>query len=316
MYNLICGNKCKAKTKGSVILNTSTMLDGSSVFDAGFAKIACTSQPHETEYFYHSQVFWEFIYVKRGFALCGGLGSSALLCTGDFTVIAPGEEHSLIASADTELCCCLFCESELGNMKEAIFALPGFIELSLRAKAQSKLAKTSSYENIRLDFAERQEYIRLCERINIERINKNRGWQTLLKSYLSEILVFYSRLDITAKRVEKETDTVKSTIETIIRYLETNYSSNVTGADLAKISGVTAEHILKQFKNELSISPSEYLRRYRIAKSMEMLHSSDLAVTEIAKMCGFVDMSAYSRLFKQYEGETPSNYRKKFQIFE
>ncbi len=297
-------------------MNTSVMLDGSTVFDAGLSKIACTNAPHETEYFYHSQIFWEFIYVKRGFALCGGLGNSVLLCTGDFAVIAPGEEHSLIASVDTELYCCLFSDSELGNMKDEIFSLPGFIELSLRAKSQSRQTKTSSYESIRLDFAERQEFMRLCERINFERINKNRGWQTLLRSYLCEILVFYSRLDITAKRAEKETDTVKATIEAIIKYLEANFSSNVTGAELAKISGVTTEHILKQFKNELSISPSEYLRRYRIAKSMEMLRSSELAVSEIAKLCGFVDMSAYSRLFKQYEGETPSNYRKRFQLFE
>lgn len=304
------------KKKGSVILNTSVVLDGSTVFDAGLSKIICTSRPHETENFYHSQIFWEFIYVKRGFALCGGLGNSVLLCSGDFAVIAPGEEHSLIASADTELYCCLFSDSELGNMREEIFTLPGFIELSLRAKAQkSKQTKSSSYESIRLDFAERQEFMRLCERINIERINKNRGWQTLLKNYLCEILVFYSRLDITAKRAEKENDSVKATIEAIIKYLEANYSSNVTGAELAKISGVTTEHILKQFKSELSISPSEYLRRYRIAKSMEMLRSSELAVSEIAKLCGFVDMSAYSRLFKQYEGETPSNYRKRFQIF-
>ena len=291
------------------------MLDGNGVFDAGLSKISCTNQPHETEYFYHSQSFWEFVYVKRGFALCGGLGNSVLLCTGDFAVIAPGEEHSLIASADSELYCCLFSDTEITNIREEIFSLPGFIELSLRAKAQNKQSKAITYESIRLDFAERQEFMRLCERINIERINKNRGWQTLVRSYLAEILVFYSRLDITAKRAEKENDTVKATVEAIIKYLEANYSSNVTGAELAKISGVTTEHILKQFKNELSISPSEYLRRYRIAKSMEMLRSSDLAVSDIAKLCGFVDMSAYSRLFKQYEGETPSNYRKRFQIF-
>ena len=296
-------------------MENNIILDGSTVFDPGLVKITGLGVPHAAPYLFHSQKFWEFIYVDRGFALLGGGGNSVLLSAGDLAVIAPGEAHSLVKACDAELYCLLFMEGELGNMKEEIFALPGFLELSLRAKAQlddSAKPKSTKYDCIRLDFSERQEFMRLCDRISRERITKIKGWQQIIKSLLCETLVFYSRLDITAKRNERLSDSSKGTSYKIIKYLEENYASNITGAELSKVAGLSSDYLIKHFKAELSLSPSEYLRRYRIAKSMELLRGTDLPVNEIAEKCGFVDMSAFSRVFKTYEGDTPSGYRKKF----
>lgn len=296
-------------------MENNNILDGSTVFDPGLVKVTSTGNPHSTPYLFHSQMFWEFIYVDRGFALLGGGANSVLLSEGDLAVIAPGETHSLVAPGDAALHCCLFMEQELGNMRQEIFSLPGFIELSIRAKAPEEKKvkpKPSRFECIRLDFSERQEFVRLCDRINRERIEKARGWQQLVKSLLCQVLVFYSRLDIAARRTERTSDSAKGSPYKIIKYLEDNYRNPITGGELSDESGLSADYIIKHFKSELSISPAEYLRRYRVAKSMELLCSTELPVNEIAQSCGFVDMSAFSRVFKLYEGDTPSAYRKKF----
>ncbi len=291
------------------------ILDGSTVFEPGLVKITSVRNAHSTPYLFHSQMFWEFIYVDRGFALLGGGANSVLLSEGDLAIIAPGETHSLVAPGDAVLHCCLFMEQELGNLRQEIFSLPGFIELSIRAKAPEEKKvkpKPSRYECIRLDFSERQEFIRLCDRINRERLEKPKGWQQLVKCLLGEMMVFYSRLDISAKRAERTNDTSKGSSYKIIRYLEDNYQKNITGSELSEESGLSADYITKHFKSELSISPAEYLRRFRVAKSMELLCGTDLSVNEVAQSCGFVDLSAFSRVFKIYEGDTPSAYRKKF----
>ena len=80
---------------------------------------------------------------------------------------------------------------------------------------------------------------------------------------------------------------------------------------LEKELGYSKEHITQQFKSELEISPADYLRRYRVAKSMELLCGTDMPVSDVAKECGFVDMSAFSRVFKTFGGETPSEFRKR-----
>ncbi len=295
-------------------MTNNSILDGSTVFDPGRVKITSTEHSHNTPFFFHVQKFWEFIYVDSGFALLGGSGESVLLSGGDMAVVAPGERHSLICPGSTVMHCLLFEDKELGSMKDEIFTLPGFVELSLRARVledERARAKNSRYESIRLDYSERGEFIRLCRGISTERVNKGKGWQQLVKSYLCQTMVFYSRLDIAAKRTEKTAEGTKSLYARIIKYLEENYRNNITGVELSRELGLSQEHLAKQFRNELDISPADYIRRYRVAKSMELLCGTDMPISKIAQSCGFVDMSAFSRVFKMFEGDTPSNFRKK-----
>lgn len=294
-------------------MNNSLLLDGSTVFEPGRVKISSLPKAHQTPYFFHKQKFWEFIYVNSGFALLGGTGESVLLSSGDFSVVAPGETHSLVSPERSEIFCLLFSENELGSLKDEFFSMPGFIELSLRAKS-TDTPKNFRFEAFRLDFSERMNFVRLCDRITDEKANKCKGWQQMVKSLLCETLVFYSRLDIASKRASKNEDSSQSAYYSVIKYLEDNYRGNITGTDLAKITGLSAEYLLKQFKNELELSPADYLRRFRVAKSMELLCGTELSVNEIAESCGFVDFSAYSRVFKNLTGETPSAFRKKFRI--
>ena len=291
------------------------ILDGSTVFDPGRVKITAIERGHDTPNFFHVQDFWEFIYTDRGFALLGGSGESVLLAEGDFAVVAPGERHSLVCPGNARVYSLLFRDKELGSMKDEIFSLPGFLELSLRAKVledERAKAKNARFESIRLDYSERSEFVRLCREIHNERVNKGKGWQQLVKSLLCHALVFYSRLDIAAKRAEKADEGAKGIYARIIKYLEENYRRNVTGAEVEKELGFSQEYIAKQFKNEFDISPADYLRRYRVAKSMELLCGTDLPISQVAEMCGFVDMSAFSRVFRMFEGDTPSGFRKRY----
>lgn len=291
------------------------ILDGSTVFDPGRVKIAGIHSAHKTPNFFHIQKFWEFIYIDSGFSILGGSGESVLLSEGDLAIVAPGERHSLVCPGNASVHCLVFEDKELGSMKDEIFALPGFLELSLRARVledEKVRAKNARFECIRLDFSERREFVRLCDGIMRERISKGKGWQQLVKSYLAQTLVFYSRLDIAAKRAKKTAEGTKGLYSRIIKYLEENYKNNVTGTELAAELGLSQEYLAKQFRFELDLSPSEYLRRYRIAKSMELLCGTDMPVAQVAQECGFVDMSAFSRVFKMFEGDTPSAFRKKF----
>lgn len=294
---------------------TETILDGSTVFEPGLVKVTVKNKAHTVDTFYHSQKFWEFIYVNSGFALLGGMGNSVLLSQGDLAVVAPGETHSLVSPGDAEIYSCLFMEYELGDMRNEIFSLPGFIDLSARAKIALEgktVPKNAKYEAVKLDFSERMEFVRFCDGIQKERLNKLHGWQQVVKSLLCKVLVFYSRLDIPAKRAERSPDGGQSNCFKVVQHLEENYKSNLTGAELSNILGLSQDYLAKQFKSELGLSPADYLRRYRVAKSMELLCGTDVPINDVATECGFVDFSAYSRVFKNLAGETPSAFRKKF----
>lgn len=304
-----------AEVRG-MTMTDKNVLSGSTVFEPGLVKVTSLPRNHTTPLLYHTQEFWELICVDSGFALLGGEGSSVLLTPGDFAVIAPLERHSLVKAEDSRIYSCLFMESELGEKRDEFFSMPGIASLVKKNPSGRKPKEDARFECLRLDYSERYEFIRLAERMNTERISKDRGWQLLLRALLCEMLVFCSRLDISAKRTERSGDTPAGISHRVIKYIEENYSRSVSASDLAKEFGCSAENMTKQFRAELSLTPTEYLRRYRIAKSMELLCGTDMPVNDVALSSGFSDFSAFSRVFKQYEGDTPSAYRKKMRFSE
>lgn len=54
----------------------------------------------------------------------------------------------------------------------------------------------------------------------------------------------------------------------------------------------------------------QYMKQYRINKSIDLLLQSDLSIINIAMQCGFDNLSYYIRTFKELTGLTPKQYRR------
>jgi hypothetical protein len=83
---------------------------------------------------------------------------------------------------------------------------------------------------------------------------------------------------------------------------------------------------LQQVSDELEINPAylsrefskyfenlsfgEYIRKLRIEKAMQLMHSTNCSLTEIAYLTGFSDQSHFTRIFKKQTGQTPTIYKK------
>ena len=72
----------------------------------------------------------------------------------------------------------------------------------------------------------------------------------------------------------------------------------------------------RRFKAVMNMSPSEYIRRFRVAKAMELLSDTDLPIAQIAAETGFSDISLFSRVFKNTVGLPPASYRKNLPVGE
>ena len=72
--------------------------------------------------------------------------------------------------------------------------------------------------------------------------------------------------------------------------------------------GVSGDDLSRQFRQVIGIATQEYLRRYRFARSMEMLQAG-VPVGDVARKVGFRSLCHFSREFKREMGITPSQYR-------
>ncbi|HNR32137.1 MAG TPA: helix-turn-helix transcriptional regulator [Candidatus Hydrogenedentes bacterium] len=83
-------------------------------------------------------------------------------------------------------------------------------------------------------------------------------------------------------------------------------------SEVAKQLGLKAPTISKRLKRQFGMSYSEYVGRLRIDRAKSLLRRTRMRAAEVAHSVGIRDQSHFSKLFKKFEGMTPSEYRDQF----
>lgn len=95
-----------------------------------------------------------------------------------------------------------------------------------------------------------------------------------------------------------------------VGWLERNYATRVNMDRLVGRIGYSRARFFDLFKRQTGMTPSEYLRNFRIGKAKELLLRTDLPAARIGKACGLGDPAHFSRLFSRMTGYTPLAYRR------
>ena len=98
-------------------------------------------------------------------------------------------------------------------------------------------------------------------------------------------------------------------IQLMLTYIHRNYSRQIMLKDIAAAGAVSPSECSRRFKDMLRITPYEYLIRYRLARSAEMLADSDLNITEISERAGFNNVTHFIQVFRKYYSVPPKKYR-------
>lgn len=99
-------------------------------------------------------------------------------------------------------------------------------------------------------------------------------------------------------------------IEKAIEYIENHYQEIQSIGDISNIIGLSSSYLSRIFKATTGTPPLEYLNKYRIRKSKDLLETDDCNINEISQVIGYKDVHSFIRFFKKYEGMTPKEYKK------
>ncbi|MDY4522087.1 MAG: AraC family transcriptional regulator [Atopobium sp.] len=108
-------------------------------------------------------------------------------------------------------------------------------------------------------------------------------------------------------------NSVPEYIRQSINYLNWNYTNKVNLDDLSEQVGVSKFHLSRNFKRYVGVNISEYLNANRMRYARDLLKYTDYSIKSIAQLCGIPQPSHFSALFKELEGYTPLQYRKKWE---
>lgn len=102
-----------------------------------------------------------------------------------------------------------------------------------------------------------------------------------------------------------------SIIQPAIDYIHTNYYKEcISIAELAKMCNISSVYLCNCFTKRFSMSPTRYINTLKLNRAEEMLASNLYSIKNVCFLCGFNDLSYFSRIFKKKFGKSPRDYQK------
>lgn len=253
----------------------------------------------------NSHEFYELVYMKKGAAIFEIMGTPVNLGPNDIIIIKPKQFHKFIVQSD------LGCEFIVLNFK---FESPENSEFS-EVPVEDFLNFVSSRETgpyITLKVSQKNEIVTLLNRIVKERISAEIGSEFLNYLMVLELFVLISR----ALKMEWENSIkfkspkLKELIDISVNYINTNFERDISLGDIAKFVFLSPSYFTRAFKEEIKVSPINYLLKVRIERAKELLADTDQKISDIALSVGFSNQQRFNEIFKKYCSITPLQYRK------
>lgn len=92
-------------------------------------------------------------------------------------------------------------------------------------------------------------------------------------------------------------------------YVEAHLADHLCLEDLARVAGLSRYHFSRAFTMETGCTPHAYVQHRRIMRAKQYLRESEIAISEIAALCGFPNANNFATVFRRIVGRPPSKYR-------
>lgn len=240
----------------------------------------------------HSHEFIELFYVSSGKGIHSIKGRSYIVSAGDLFIICTQDDHSLHS---------LSGEESTFQWINCIF-LPEFIPYDFSIfSPECKYIGTEGFE---------MNYI--FQTMIQEFQEKRPGYLDILKGYLLIVLAKLARLLKEESIEDYNSIKKKNYLKKAVEFIHSNYQQDIGLNSIASRLSVSQSYIGKIFREYKSVSPVNYINKYRIERSCKLLLETSYPAYRIAGESGFKDVKFFYTLFKRFIGLSPGEFRNKY----
>lgn len=125
------------------------------------------------------------------------------------------------------------------------------------------------------------------------------SWTCVIMSYLLDIL----------KLKSQEPQPVKDITYKVLKYIEENFTGQITRASLAEQFNVSECYISRLFTKKFKMNLRNYLGMIRAEYAANLIRTTDENFTTICQISGFESQRTFNRMFRAVYGCTPQEYR-------
>ena len=153
----------------------------------------------------------------------------------------------------------------------------------------------------------------LCEIIR-EYMKRESDFELIIKAMLLKLLVIVGRefkRDIIGTETHSLFERHKEALYTSISYIKSNYNTDLTLEEAAKVALLSQSYYRYLFKQLTLKTFTEYLNDLRISKAIELLKANlNMKILEICYEVGYNNINYFNKIFRQVTGTTPTSFRK------
>lgn len=253
---------------------------------------------HPTEDMLHGHEFLELVYVMDGSAMHQLGAGSHPLTAGDYLIIERGSVHRYTELHNFTIVNCLFMpefvDRALSNCPTlSVLFFQELHQLGFHNKLADQVFHDSS-GSIRL----------LVESMEAEYLQRQVGWQEMLRCRLVEILVCTERVaeNTLARRQHPA-------VAAMVEYVHDHCAEPLSLSALSKRLGYTSQYLCSLFHRETGMTLRAYLQHLRMERSCHLLLNTDARISQIAQAVGYSDQKHFNQLFRRHTGFSPREFR-------
>lgn len=144
------------------------------------------------------------------------------------------------------------------------------------------------------------------------RIYQDTAVQKITDVYLASAKAYEFMMEVYRfiRNIEKSPNDLSFQISKTLSYIQTQYADPLTLNDIAAVSGYSRYYFLKQFQNELHMTPIQYLTKVRVQKAADLLLATTYSVNEIAVKVGYANANYFNKVFRKAVGMSAGKFRR------
>ncbi len=132
-----------------------------------------------------------------------------------------------------------------------------------------------------------------------------------MRSAVLKILLLICEKYASFDKSPKTESHLLSSVKKAIGYVKAESKREISLDEISNFVGLSKFYFTREFRRITGYSFVDYQKNVRCERARELLLASNESIREVGQMFGFENQSYFSRIFKEYSGVTPSEYRKK-----
>lgn len=152
-------------------------------------------------------------------------------------------------------------------------------------------------------------YNHAIRNLNIELVDKKK----FQSSFIGETEIGRIYYDLYDKAfdtlLKNKSFKTKDQMNYAIAYMQRYSYTKIKNTTVADYMNISVDYFAKLFKEHFDISIVDYNKRYKLQQAKKLLSHTDLSIQSIAYELGFNESNYFSKVFKEENGLTPSEYR-------